>query len=59
MSDPATYRRYAEECRRIAQTLPEEHRHVLHEIARAWIALADEHDEHQTGPPSDSRDLAH
>jgi hypothetical protein len=55
MSDPATYRRYAEECRRIAQTLPEEHRRVLHEIARAWMELADEL---LPDPPSDSHDLA-
>ena len=35
MGDPATYRRYAEECRRLAKTMPAENRHVLLEIARA------------------------
>jgi hypothetical protein len=53
MSDPATYRRYAEECRRIAKLLPEEHRHVLHQIAQAWTELADEH-----RPLSDSHGVA-
>ena len=40
MRDRDTYRRYAEECRRLANTLPE-HRAQLFEIAQAWIELAD------------------
>jgi hypothetical protein len=44
MSDPATYRRYAEECRRIAKMVSNEHRSALLEIAQAWIELADEHE---------------
>jgi len=40
MQDPATYRRYAEECRRMATTAPEEHRRSLLEIADAWIRVA-------------------
>jgi hypothetical protein len=40
MDDPATYRRYAEECRRLAKTMPEENRRALLKIAEAWIALA-------------------
>jgi hypothetical protein len=42
MHDPATYKRYAEECRRLATTGPEEHRLILLEIADAWIKLAEE-----------------
>jgi hypothetical protein len=42
MQDPVTYRRYAEESRRIAKTMPEEHRRTLLEIADAWLALAQE-----------------
>jgi hypothetical protein len=40
MQDPATYKRYAEECRRMAMTAPEEHRRTLLEIADAWIRVA-------------------
>jgi hypothetical protein len=42
MRDPATYRRYAEECRRLASIMPEEHRRTLMEIAEAWSKLAEE-----------------
>ena len=55
MSDPATYRRYAEECRRLAKTMPAENRHVLLEIARAWSDLAEEHQ--QDDPRSDGHEL--
>jgi hypothetical protein len=55
MSDPTTYRRYAEECRRLAKIIPEEHRSVLLEVARAWNELADEQ---EVDPRSDSHDLA-
>jgi hypothetical protein len=65
MRDPATYRRYAEECRRLAKTMPAENRHVLLEIARAWSDLAEEHlaeehlaEEHQQiDPRSDGHEL--
>ena len=42
MRDPATYRRYAEECVRLASIMPEEHRRTLLEIAEAWSKLANE-----------------
>ena len=42
MADPATYRRYAEECRRLAKMMPAEHRKTLLEIAEAWTRLAGE-----------------
>jgi hypothetical protein len=46
MFDPATYRKYAEECHRLATTVPEEDRRLLLEHAAAWIQLAEEA-EHQ------------
>ena len=46
MFDPATYRKYAEECHRMATTVPEEDRRLLLEHAAAWIQLAEEA-EHQ------------
>lgn len=42
MQDPRTYKRYAEECYRLAKTLPTEYRSTLLEIAEAWIKLAQE-----------------
>ena len=42
MREPATYRRYAEECRRLASIMPEEHRRTLLEIAEAWSKLAND-----------------
>jgi hypothetical protein len=42
MDDPATYRKYAAECHRLATIMPEEHRSTLREIAEAWLALARE-----------------
>jgi phytoene/squalene synthetase len=42
MGDPKIYRQYAEECRRLARSMPEEHRPALLKIAEAWTQLADE-----------------
>jgi hypothetical protein len=44
MSPSSTqYRRFAEECRRLAQQVEtERHRRSLHEMASAWEALADD-----------------
>ncbi len=42
MLDPATYRKYAEECRRLATTAPEKDRRLLVEHAAAWLQLAEE-----------------
>lgn len=42
MQSPAKYREYAEQCERIARSVPEEHRKVLLEIAKAWRGCAEE-----------------
>lgn len=42
MIDPATLRKYAEECIRLAATAPENDRRLLLEHARVWLKLADE-----------------
>jgi len=42
MQNPAEYRRYAEECKRLAQHGLPEHKATLLQIAGAWIACADE-----------------
>lgn len=39
MRDPAEFRKYAEECKRLASTMPE-HREGLLSMAEAWIACA-------------------
>lgn len=42
MHDTATYRRYAEGCRRLANIVAKEHRDALLRIAEAWTELANE-----------------
>jgi hypothetical protein len=42
MQSPAEYRKYAEECERIAREGAAEHRPALLEIAKAWRACAEE-----------------
>jgi hypothetical protein len=42
MQSPAQYRRYAEECERIARDGAHEHRAILLDIAKAWRACAEE-----------------
>jgi hypothetical protein len=42
MQDPAQFRKYAEECRRLAQFGLPEHRVTLLEIAEAWIKCAED-----------------
>ena len=42
MPDPVTYRKYAEECLRLATMSPENDRQLLLEHARVWITLAEE-----------------
>lgn len=42
MTDPAIYRKYAEECLRLATTAPENDRRLLLEHAGVWLQLADE-----------------
>jgi hypothetical protein len=50
MQDAENYRHYAEECERLAKTMPDESRRTLLEIARAWRLLAAEA-EHQAATP--------
>ena len=51
MRDPAKFRKYAEECRRLANIMPKEHRGTLLKIADAWIDCAQE-----AGRDLDNRD---
>lgn len=39
MENAGTYRRYAEECRKLARSMPE-HRAKLVDMAAVWLALA-------------------
>jgi hypothetical protein len=40
MQSPATFRAYAEECKRLANSMPE-HRDALMQMADAWIVCAE------------------
>jgi len=40
MQDARTYRQYAEECRKLAETMPQ-HRTTLLDMAAVWGALAE------------------
>jgi len=42
MQSPSQYRKYAEECERIAREGAPEHRAALLNIAKAWRACAEE-----------------
>ena len=42
MNNSKSYRKYAEECRRLAKQMKPEHRAALMEIAEAWIRCAEE-----------------
>ena len=39
MEDAKTYRQYAEECRKLARSIPE-HRGKLFDMAEVWLQLA-------------------
>ena len=41
MDDPSIYRKYAEECKRLAQSMSPADRKVMLEIADAWLACAE------------------
>jgi hypothetical protein len=58
MRDPAKFRKYAEECRRLANTMPKEHRGTLLKIADAWIECAQdaERDPSKKDPSDSSED---
>jgi hypothetical protein len=40
MDDPTIYRRYADECARLAKSMSPADRKVMLEIAEAWLACA-------------------
>lgn len=42
MQDPIKFRKYAEQCRRLAQTATGENRATLLRIADAWISCAED-----------------
>jgi hypothetical protein len=45
MRNSDKFREYAEECKRIAQTLPPKDREVMLEIARAWMRYAEQQEQ--------------
>lgn len=51
MQDPARFRKYAEECRRLAQTSAPEHRTTLLQIAAAWTECADDAERNRREKP--------
>ena len=42
MDDPVLYKKYAEECRRLAKTMSPTDQKVMLEIAEAWLERAKE-----------------
>jgi hypothetical protein len=46
MQNPAKFREYAEECRKLAAMAKPEHKEKLLEIARAWEEFAKELERH-------------
>ena len=48
MADSATYRKFAEECKRLAATASENDRNILLEHAAAWLKLAEEAEKRAT-----------
>jgi phytoene/squalene synthetase len=48
--DPETYRRFAEECRQLARTMPDEHRSTLLAMAESWTELARKAERTKEGP---------
>jgi hypothetical protein len=49
MDDPAIYRKYAEECKRLAQSMSPADRRIMLEIAQAWLARAQEAERNAPG----------
>ena len=41
MDDPTTYRKYAEECKRLAKSMSPADRKTILEIAEAWLKCAE------------------
>ena len=53
MQNPATFRAYAEECRRLANSMPQ-HTEALMQMAEAWIACAERAEQKQADDGGDS-----
>jgi hypothetical protein len=51
MQNPAKFREYAEECRKLATNAKPEHRQKLLEIAKAWEECANELESRRPGAP--------
>jgi hypothetical protein len=49
MRDPAKFRKYAAECRRLANSMPAEHRGTLMKMADAWMDGAREAERAMSG----------
>jgi hypothetical protein len=56
MRDAKTYRQYAEECRRIAQTMTGQYRLALSEMAKVWEESAREAERQRRRPGADNND---
>jgi hypothetical protein len=49
MDDSTVYRRYAEECKRLARVMSAADQNVMLEIADAWLACANEAEQKEHG----------
>jgi hypothetical protein len=49
MDDPSVYRKYAEECERLAKSMSPTDRKVMLEIAQAWLVCAKEAERKASG----------
>ena len=49
MDAPSTYRKYAEECKRLAESMSPADKRVMLEIADAWLACAKQTEGKSTG----------
>jgi hypothetical protein len=49
MDDPAIYRKYADECKRLAKTMSPADRKVMLDIAEAWLLCAKEAERKASG----------
>jgi hypothetical protein len=56
MQNPAEYKKYAEECERMAKEGPQEHRAALLKIAEAWRNCAFEIERSQKDAPISKTD---
>ncbi len=52
MQNPAKFREYAEECKKLAETAKPDHKAKLLEIAKAWEECARELESHQRSGPA-------